>query len=579
MIKDPVLALVLFILPLTNPAIPIDPAALAPGETLIHISLTDIHALELLMETLALNEWGNYSFKSPGAFSLEHYLSSWKKNLHVPFNEFETIFPLRKILYITTLDLHPQGTAVFDLNVILEHNGDKARVLNMMDRLFMNAPPDAQRSSYEFLGERVFSVDYALRSSVSLSSLSLSPGPEDAKAQSPDETRGDQGIMQERSYHFQYALVDGWLFLCEGQKDPMKRLLHHYKSPSPGSLSRKSSYLAVLRNIPEQAGVKIYVNMEEISSRVIDFYQKAYHKDLSPLGLPEMKALGVSLEIQPDVLRSRICLYAPPPRNGISDMLFQFSQSGFHTLEFIPSDAIAYSSCSLDLYKAYRAFVGSLELLSPDRISTFRRTLESNAQVMGFDIERDIIGQMKGEAGYYIRPPRGFLPDDSPAEVFFIPIENPELFKGVLQKFFQFLRAFFYLEIVEKNHREKNYWAISPGSGPGARETFNPVLGLFLSAHHLFVSTDIDELKNTIARLENRDQTTTGSSSLMEAMMRQYPKSNCVGIKYSQAASRSEISKNPTNPKTTLIYQTPEILFIVTEIPQAVNKTNSINPR
>ena len=594
--------LCLFLSSLANPAIPPDPSALAPGDAVIFMSLNDIHSLDRLMETLPIRQWRQDGFFSPGNLSLEDHIRKWQQSLNIPMGDFERIFPSGKILFITTLDFRPRGTAVFDLNLILEHNGDKIQVMNLIDRMFKTVPADARKSSYEFLGEKVFSVEYQLKSSVSLTSLSSShtrnAAPQEARTAVPSEL----GILQETPLHFQYALVDGWLFFCEGKGDPIKKLLHQYKSSSPASLSRRSSYLAVLGHVSDKNSLMIYVNLEEIARQLTDLYKNEYKKDLSPLGLLDLKALGLSLEILPDVLRSRICIYAPPPRNGIVDIFFQFRESGFPTQGLIPPDAIYFSSFSLDFSKAYQAFMNSLEQFSKDRFGAFRRTLQSNALVMGFDIERELIGQMNGEMGYYIRPSKAASPDFSPVEVFFIPIENPELFKESLGKSFKFLKAFFNLDIGEKSHLDTSYWTITPGTVPGSEGLVRPLLGFFLFDHHLIVSSDIEELKDAIARLGKRNDPSAVPHPFVSGMMNKYPEKNRVGVMYSQAGSPrgilnyltsvlpqvltrepgtsdapSKENRNKTLSRTqvTLVYQTPELLYFMTDIPLVGNKPDT----
>lgn len=514
---------------LPEAVLPFDAARVASPDTFLFVSLSDAAFIQTIRDSgyyLQFYDAENI-FRFPGG--IHENIKNWAQDFPITYDEWAPIFPGAQCCFLTDLKFRSGTTPVFDLALILEHNGDLAQVTGFIEKLLSRLSSDAKHRYYIHNGVKVFTQDHYIRKTGKI----LTPTP--TENQKPDPIPSSDPfpageVFREFSYHFQYAFVDRYLFFCEGKGEPIKALIDRYKSPGSLTLSGTKTYKILFKDIPNDRYLRIYFNLEDIFTKLGDLYKREKKIDLSPLSLMEIKALGIVQYITPHALQSRIRLYAPSPRTGVSEVVFQFRKNSFSTLRFIPPDTVAFTSISLDLQRVYRSLLAAFGILYPEEAGSLRKTIQANNLLLGVDLENQILGQMKGEMGYYLRKSTDSSGRDGIAEVYFVEAENPDFFREALKKLFVFAKNNLALEMQEKRHLDTTYWTPAPIGANIKQEDFIPPFGIFIYDKYLFVSQDIPELHSLIARLKSKNSDGFSREGL-KAFMSRHPNNDCVGIR------------------------------------------------
>ncbi|MBN1900465.1 hypothetical protein JW926_03970 [Candidatus Sumerlaeota bacterium] len=567
----------------------LDTANLAPPDALFFISLSDPAFIQKVRETGLIDRLYDAQTGFGGNASPCDHLKNWAADLQVSYDEWARIFPGAQCCYLTDLEFSSSGEPVFNITFIMEHNGNREQASAIIEKLTSQISPDAKKGSFVHNGAQVFTVDHTIRKSGKIeSSRRLERKSPEASSSSGKVVKSE--VLRELSFHFQYAFSDGFLFFCEGNGEPIKDLIDRFKSPGFSSLSQVKTYRLLFENASHENSARIYFNLEEILSRFAAF-QKKEGKDISSLSLMDFKGLGIYQYSVSDSLMSCIRLYAPSERTGICDALFQFSPNPFSSLKFVPHDTIAYSSVSLDLYRIYHVLLGAASSLYPQEVATLRQTIQANNALLGVDLENQILGEIKGEMGYYIRSSTESSGRNKTAEAYFIEVANPDLFKQRLKKLFLFAKNSLAMEMKGKMLLDVEYWSPAPMGQSVGSDDFIPPFGIFMYDKYLFVSTDIAEIQDLITRLKSGEVDVAFSGGVKEFMERR-PKTDCVGVRIIHQPASPSLYKgfhtlagniDPGNPVRallehgsqvahaqslmTMIYQNQDMLSIIMEIP------------
>jgi hypothetical protein len=567
-----------------------DAARMAPPDTILFVSLSDAAFLQKIMDSGFLAQFydDRNTLRNPGG--IHDHLKNWAQDLPITYEEWAQIFPGVECCYITGLEFRSDSPPVFDISFILEHNGDVEQATAFIEKLLKQLSPGGKKNQYIHNGVKVFTLDHHIRKSGRIASSPPHEGEKSDESSSSGQYN-EGGIFQEFSYHFQYAFVDRRLFFCEGKGEPIKALVDRYKSQRPLTLSGVKTYKILFEEISDERCVKVYFNLEEIFKRFAAFYEKEGKNDLSRLSLEEFKGLGIAQYMTPYAFESRIRLYAPSQRTGVCEAFFQFRENSFSTLEFTPPDTIAFTSISLDLFRVYHVLLSAVGSLYPEEVVSLRQTIRANNLLLGLDLENQILGQMKGEMGYYIRKLTDPSGRDRTAEVFFVEVENPGLFRESLKKLFVFARNNLAMEMQEKKHLDTEYWTPAPMGNSVKQEDFIPSFGIFMHDKYLFATPDIPELHSLIARLKSGEGGVVSRDGLKEFMGR-HPTRDCVGMRIVDQPVSQTILRgiqplveriDPGNPVQvllesrakgayvgslkTLVYQDRDMFSILTELP------------
>jgi hypothetical protein len=583
---------------LPSPVLSLDSASMAPKDAFLFISLSDAAFMQKVKDAgffAGLYETRRIFGDQP---DVDGHLKNWMQDLPVTFDEWIRIFPGIQCCYLTGLEFRSGSAPVFDITLILEHDGNAEGAAGFVDNLVNHLAPDAKRNHYDYKGVKVFTLDYTKRKSGKIApSLPVEKNKPAESPSSPGKTIED-GVFQELSFHFQYAFVDRFLFFCEGKGEPLKALLDRYQAPGRSSLSDLKSYKNLFEGIPDEHCVKVYFNLEDIFTRFADFQKKEGKPDLSSFSLAEIKGLGISQFISPHAFESHVRLYAPSQRTGIGEVFFQFRENPFSTLKFVPSDTVAFASLSLDIFRIYHVLLAALGSVYSQEVASLRQTIQANNLLLGVDLENQILGQMKGEMGYYARSIKETSGMDRISGVYFIELDKSALFKESLKKLFIFARNNLAMEMQEKKHMDVEYWVPAPMGQSVKQEDFIPPFGIFIHEKYLFVSRDIPELLNLIARLKSGEDNVVFSNKLKQFMER-HPAANLVGIRFVDQPAPLHFSGDvrslvegiaPGIPvlresgngnivsNKTLVYQDRDMFSILTELSFSEGEPGKRNP-
>jgi hypothetical protein len=527
------------------------------------------------------------------------FFNQLEKRFGCGINELKKIFTGKCLFFITQLEIRDSGRPVYDLNLILEHNGNIDDASHFMEGILKFAPEDAIRKVKKYSGLKIHLIEYNIKKPGNIPrgmyNISLDEAVENDK--------NDQmipGVFMEFSYHFEYAISEKYLFLCEGRKNNLRHLIERSEKVNQSSLRRKESYRKVFGNAPLNPPLLIFINSCGIISEISRYVKNRFNLNIEALNPEEIKAVGICLGFHQDYARLFTSLYVPAPRKGIFSMLFQFKNSKLSTLDFMPEDTIACRSISMDLYEVYIRIIRSFTYLYPEITKTVRRTIILNGFSAGIDLERDIIGAMNGEMGFFMRKNPGKNLKSPPVEVYFTSIENSEKMKISIMKFFRLLKQITNIDMIEKEFRKVKYW-IPAQLGPGIVEEYDPGFYIMLTNDYLFLTTELFELKDIIIRLKNEKKDSFGARKDIRRILSQYPKKNRIGFSYfsreeywtlirKRGGHKSLWNETPFQkivppvttmkpgifyqyilPGITLFYQEKELFYLFAEIPMDRN--------
>lgn len=548
-----------------------------PPDALLCASFRNSSHIYETVESLTRKRGGKAHVTDPLEDRIAGFASRWEKSLGMSLEDLVSIFSGEGIFYVTRLDFPDSHRMVFDSNIILKTGGNDKRAQEAVERFFQNVPKGAVRRSYRYMGAKVRTVRYYDKKKHSI------PGAVKSDGESLP-------VYRETSRFFQYALLDGCLFLAEGKGETIQRMLKNHKHRHAGSLPSKRSFQQVFQFKGSPYDVRCFADLEGIVNQCEGF-ARSRGRDLEALNLEEFKALGVDLEIERDLVRIGIALLAPSPRSGAASAFFQFGPTSLLPLRFIPKDALAFSCSHFDIYPAYTTLRTSLGAVYPDIVESFRQTLAANSMVLGMDLERELIGELKGEMGYYLRESE--QSPDGIAEVYFSQIAHPDLFQERLKRVFVLLYRMLNIEMRPYKHRSLVYWGPAP-IGPGAGEDYTPPFGLFYRDGYLFFSMNTSELKELIERMQSPGASSMAGHPPLLEFLEKHTSQNLAGVKLFKRGSYGLFARNlfalkpvwekegvfqgvlapeslekpvSLGEKTTLVYQTDNLLYSITEMP------------
>ena len=595
---------------LACPLLAQDASRLAPQDALFFASIPGLEYFRKTLDTSSFHQAHPAAAPLLRIFEREinDYLDFLDYHPELSIEELEKYFPGRIAAFATHLRFHSGNSPDFQLHFIMEHNGDTNQVRQFMGTFFKDLPGYVKKDSFNYRGIPMFSVSCYLKQAQSITAMvpvESKPGQEQNLRR---KTFSAPGVYREVAYRFHYAVLDRYVFLCEQQVETLKQMVDLYCSFKENGLSQARLFKIVMNTnhhgTPDPSEGMLYVNLDQFFQEFIQTFKKEKEADLAALQLDGLKALGLSFNISEHSIRSRMRLYAPSPRNGLARALFQFEPESLDALRFIPPDALACSCCSFDLSQAYRILIVSLESVYPEIVQSIRRTFQGNRDIIGVDVEEDLVAPIRGQIGYYLRAQKHNSAARKPARVFFFQLHDAEKYKGSLETFFRFLERTFLYRMTKKRHGNSIYYAPAV-VGPGGGENIQPSFGMLVAEDFLFMVYGTEELKELMNRLEQKDTRSILDQNRFKGMLESPKDKDLVGIHYFNGshfglftkrldAWRKELANQPQRldqviasrkpsvfdsysipgEKMSGIYQTGDFITIVSEISPAEKEKN-----
>jgi len=204
------------------------------------------------------------------------------------------------------------------------------------------------------------------------------------------------------------------------------------------SLAASESFLAVQRRAGgSDIGIFAYGNVASALEKFGDKMPRDAQRITSALGLDTVQAVAYAMAFKGDGFRDTLMIHAPAADHGLVPMLEMKPLTAPRTLDLAPAGSFYWSEGSLpfdSLVARIRSLVSSVD---PDATEQIDAVLAQGGQVLGVDVEKELLGGLRGSYGAYAAfPATGGL---YPEVAVILEVKDPAAYEGTFDRFTQAL--------------------------------------------------------------------------------------------------------------------------------------------
>lgn len=287
----------------------------------------------------------------------------------------------------------------FDINLVAHVPAERREAVTAIVReMLSDIPEDAKRSVEDFRGTKIYNVSFTQITT------------EDDLPSGLDI----EEFKEEVAINIQYAFTGDYLVFCEGPNQPAQKVLNAMLSEGADRMEKNDSFVGLEREAGGLDGLFVWLDAGRLMETL--FSENAEAKEgLDKLGLMSLGGMVADIGMKDEGLSNIWLLDMPREKKGLIPILYAGSANRLQTAPFVPSNAITYSSFTLDLDAVWR-IIRSMTAEDPNANAQLDTYLGMAQMYVGLNIETDIISHIKGEHAYFTLPTPTNAPsgDDQP---------------------------------------------------------------------------------------------------------------------------------------------------------------------
>jgi len=448
----------------------------------------------------------------------------------------------------------------FDLCFLAEMDGNSARARALIERALDKTPVDARRMRRTHRGETIYEVRWTQRYSVSAPVLPPGHSGGEYEEFGPAETPAPgsaAAVAEEVPIVVQYALVDRWLIVCEGHREPIRAIIDALKDPAR-RLGQNADFRRASRALGEPGAIQFWARPGQFWKTYAD-HQKQIRQaggesgaasgagsrpgaggggpDWSALGLQDLGGALVNLHIQPDQIRLDAAVVFPDNLRGPLAPLFRPGKfNSLATASLVPPDALSYSSTLIDGQELWSALRETLIRFMPAAWGVFNLQIQNTNREFGIALERGLIGSIGGElATYQRRPPSRrartgvWSRAKSESSTFLIGLRDGRSFRQNASRLIAALRKEPYnVPLDSFAYLDQDVWFID-------EKVDLPMLtrpAWTSTDQALLITSDSQELPGLLRALAGRGEKSLASTPEFQSAVAQFPAEGRLGFSY-----------------------------------------------
>lgn len=374
----------------------------------------------------------------------------------------------------------------FKLNMMFKTDAPRERLDEIMNQYMQNFPGKSDVTNNEYRGSRITSAKITVHEKMNVPTKVLID-PEKGEFQKAAVDIPGVSVFSESIRQFHYSTCNDWFLYTEGDIDRHRKLINRILDQQGSSVSETPLFQETFITPPQKEAIQLFARLTPVIENTL---MDSPQSDISPL-LTGLKSVGLVGTRREDKIEITNYIYAPSPRTGAANALFHFQPSRFRSLSIAPDDVLIYSSTCFNLFAAWSDIMASLQNIYPETVLNIRRTLNANRAVLGFDVERDLLGATGCEMGYYVNNTKdGF----APAITWFLEVEDPERFEMTLERLFAFVSKTFRIKMRRMESAGFPAWQLTP-TGPGAERYLKFRIGTAICKNFFILTSDSNEMK------------------------------------------------------------------------------------
>ncbi|HUT25649.1 MAG TPA: hypothetical protein VM492_14995, partial [Sumerlaeia bacterium] len=426
-------------------------AQMAPEETLVYVEVRDFTQLrEAWTKTPFHALWTSpecAAFWQPSKDKIKQFISGIEEKRGVTLEELKRNFPGEIAVFLS--DVMPQkdslGSSYDDVNTgIIARVSDKTVTKRLVEeQVLKNVPTDAERSSEDFKGIKIFRTQYREQAPKPV------PGQKDETLTLPEasEEKRTAPLL------FEYAFVDDYLILLEGQRAFMKKVLTNYASLAPsgagkggapqGSVAGTANFANALGRLSERPDVLAYANLERLMKEVLPKGEANPLEKMPVLGLEELKSFALSFRLAPGKTEMDAILRTTPSPKGVAHFLIHDAPKTLRTQKMTPADAVSYGAGFLDIAGLYSFIRTAAAQSQGDSGKSFDEGMASFSEASKVNVA-ELIAKAGGEIGAFTRPGSDSAGAASPRQnetVILVQLKEEQGFAESVAKLIEFFFA------------------------------------------------------------------------------------------------------------------------------------------
>lgn len=205
------------------------------------------------------------------------------------------------------------------------------------------------------------------------------------------------------------------------------------------SLGQTSGFKQLRQVMGGRGEIRVFANVAALAG-----WLERQQQEASPLGrvvdfgqlhLEEVKAVGVSMELHNDRTAFDVAVVAPPPRAGISRLLFPAGGEAPKVAPLAPAEAVGFSAVTYPVEDLWIVLSQTMQAASPSINLLVQAQLAGFKQNTGIDFQRDMIGRMGSSVARFMLPGKGRRGGDAPEDLttYMVGLRDAAAFRDTLK--------------------------------------------------------------------------------------------------------------------------------------------------
>jgi len=253
------------------------------------------------------------------------------------------------------------------------------------------------------------------------------------------------------------------------------------------------------------------------------------------LRLEEVRAAAFTLDLRPDRLAFDLALLAPPPRQGLSRLLFLPTGTPPEAARLVPPQAVIYAAMQIPLPDLWPVLMETLRGVNPAFSALIEGTLMDFEKRSGVNVSRDLVGRLGTSVVRFLLPederlatearPEGRAHPTREGATYAIAVNEAASFRpsllGLLDSGSQTYQSY---GVEADKAGPWPLWALREGQpGVGVVAAGAPNLYLCVTDHWLLLGTRRAGIDAVIERLAHSKQPSLADRKPFTALRRQLP--------------------------------------------------------
>lgn len=203
------------------------------------------------------------------------------------------------------------------------------------------------------------------------------------------------------------------LFVVTFDQPYMEKIIDCRVDTSPALAENPAFVSCMTRAGGKAARLVAYLDFRSFLKRVADvaYFELLEHLDI--LGLDQVHALCLASGLEGEVSRDRLFIHSPGEKKGILKALVPHPISP-ENISLTPPDTLFLLDLVFDPELLLSELVAGMEKKLPDRVDEFRHRLTRASEMLGLDLEKEILAPLGDEISFFVTGAKGgmsLIPD------------------------------------------------------------------------------------------------------------------------------------------------------------------------